>query len=168
MNGADSVRIRTAVDADLQFLHRMLYEAANRPGDEWPPFDESINESRSRRFWSRWRRPGDIGCIAEADVDPVGAAWLRALEPAERSPVDHDDAVVLAIGIEGPYRGQGIGHRLLAHLIEQARAEGVRAIQLISGLFTEPAVRLYRRHGFVEMMRRGDGVHMCLELRVGA
>jgi hypothetical protein len=49
-------------------------------------------------------------------------------------------------------------------LIEQARASGVRAIALTTGLFHDAAVRLYRRRGFAEVLRRGEGVKMVLVL----
>jgi ribosomal protein S18 acetylase RimI-like enzyme len=49
-------------------------------------------------------------------------------------------------------------------LIEQARASGVRAISLTTGPFNAAVVRLYRRRGFAEVLRRGDGVKMVLVL----
>ena len=57
--------VRPALDEDLPFLRRMLYEAANRPGTPWPAFDVSMEEARNRRFWSGWMREGDIGVVAE-------------------------------------------------------------------------------------------------------
>jgi hypothetical protein len=46
--------VRPALDADLPFLRRMLYEAANRPGSPWPAFDAS----RRRRATSGSGRAG--------------------------------------------------------------------------------------------------------------
>ena len=53
---------------------------------------------------------------------------------------------------------------LMDALIAKARLKGVRAISLTTGLFNEAAVRLYRRRGFDEVLRRGDGVQMHLVL----
>lgn len=158
------VVIRSAVPEDLAFLRRMLYEAANRPGTEWPAFEDSMEEPRNRRFWSGWMRAGDIGAVAEAGTTPVGAAWARRFADDELSPIDHPDVPVLAIGVEAGYRGRGIGGLLLDALIEQARGDGVRALSLTTGLFNEAALRLYRRRGFTEVSRRGEGVHMRLVL----
>jgi ribosomal protein S18 acetylase RimI-like enzyme len=47
------------------------------------------------------------------------------------------------------YRKQGIGARLLEHVIEQARAEGVLRLTLLTDMQNEQAQALYRRLGFV-------------------
>jgi GNAT superfamily N-acetyltransferase len=46
-------------------------------------------------------------------------------------------------------RHHGIGGRLLAYVIEQARAEGVLRITLLTDMQNESAQALYRRAGFV-------------------
>jgi ribosomal protein S18 acetylase RimI-like enzyme len=143
----------------------MLYEAANRPGTEWPDFEVSMEEPRNRRFWSGWMRAGDLGIVAEDDQVQVGAAWIRSLAGDELSPIDDPDVPVLAIGVELHHRGRGVGGLLMDALIAEARAKGVRSISLTTGLFNEAAVRLYRRCGFEEVLRRGDGVQMYLLLK---
>jgi GNAT superfamily N-acetyltransferase len=47
------------------------------------------------------------------------------------------------------HRNQGIGARLLEHVIAQARAEGVLRITLLTDMQNEQAQVLYRRLGFV-------------------
>jgi len=47
------------------------------------------------------------------------------------------------------YRKRGIGAALLKHVIEQARAEGVLRITLLTDMQNERAQALYRRLGFV-------------------
>jgi GNAT superfamily N-acetyltransferase len=47
------------------------------------------------------------------------------------------------------YRKQGIGARLLEHVIAQARAEGVLRLTLLTDMQNEQAQALYRRLGFV-------------------
>jgi GNAT superfamily N-acetyltransferase len=47
------------------------------------------------------------------------------------------------------YRKQGIGARLLEHVIAQARAEGVLRLTLLTDMQNEQAQVLYRRLGFV-------------------
>lgn len=157
--------VRPALEEDLPFLRRMLYEAANRPGTPWPAFDVSMEEARNRRFWSGWMREGDIGVVAEDNTVPVGAAWIRRFAHEELSPIDDPDVPVLAIGVERDYRGRGVGGLLMDALIEEARASDVPAISLTTGLFNEAAIRLYRRRGFAEVLRRGEGVQMRLDLR---
>jgi len=47
---------------------------------------------------------------------------------------------------------QGLGEAMLLHLIAAARARGYRRLSLEtgSGVAFEPAIGLYRKHGFVE------------------
>lgn len=47
------------------------------------------------------------------------------------------------------YRNQGIGGQLLQYVIEQARAEGVLRLTLLTDMQNEQAQALYRRLGFV-------------------
>jgi GNAT superfamily N-acetyltransferase len=47
------------------------------------------------------------------------------------------------------YRKQGIGARLLEYVIEQARADGVLRLTLLTDMQNEQAQVLYRRLGFV-------------------
>jgi len=47
------------------------------------------------------------------------------------------------------YRQQGTGQKMLAHVIAQARAEGVLRITLLTDMQNERAQALYRRAGFV-------------------
>lgn len=45
-------------------------------------------------------------------------------------------------------RGRGIGDRLMKAAIGWARAKGARKVTLLSNTVLEPAIKLYRKHGF--------------------
>lgn len=64
-------------------------------------------------------------------------------------------------------RGRGIGADLLAALIEQGRDGGFRALSL-SVSSENPAVALYRRHGFVRVHSRDEHWTMRLDVDGGA
>ena len=51
--------------------------------------------------------------------------------------------------VHAEYRKQGIGARLLQYVIEQARADGVLRLTLLTDMQNEQAQALYRRLGFV-------------------
>ena len=51
--------------------------------------------------------------------------------------------------VRSDYRKQGIGAQLLKYVIEQARAEGVFRITLLTDMQNERAQALYRKMGFV-------------------
>ncbi|MDB5473023.1 MAG: family N-acetyltransferase [Devosia sp.] len=55
----------------------------------------------------------------------------------------------LGMGVIPPYRGQGIGSRLLAATLEAARAKGFRRIELEVFAPNASAIALYHKHGFV-------------------
>jgi ribosomal protein S18 acetylase RimI-like enzyme len=52
------------------------------------------------------------------------------------------------------FRGQGIGTALLAHVIEQARADGVLRLTLLTDGDNERAQALYRKLGFTHSAMR--------------
>ena len=160
-----SAEVRTARVDDLSFIRLMLDEAANRPGDTWPPIEEFVNEARTRRFWDGFPSRGDLGRIAEIQSLPVGAAWIRHFSGPDLSPIDDPAVPVLAIGIDRGHRGRGVGSLLMDALLADAREAGITEIALTTGLFNEPALRLYRRCGFVEVLRRDDSVKMTVTLR---
>jgi ribosomal protein S18 acetylase RimI-like enzyme len=160
------VVVRTALADDLSFMQRMLYEAANNPGEHWPPFDESMQEPRNLRFWrGLMARAGDLGVIAEMDHVPVGAAWMRMMGEGERGPDDDPDVPVLAIGVEHAYRGQGIGTELMRLLLDAARHNRVRCIDLTTGSFNTAAVRLYHGQGFRDIGYNQDTIRMRVTLQ---
>jgi RimJ/RimL family protein N-acetyltransferase len=55
----------------------------------------------------------------------------------------------LGMGMLRPYRGQGIGKRLLDRALDAARARGVERVELEVYALNTPAVRLYEKAGFV-------------------
>jgi len=67
-------------------------------------------------------------------------------------------------------RGRGYGDRLMEAAIAFARGAGARRLMLVSNNRLEPAIRLYRKHGFVEVPVEGQGyerVDIQLELTLG-
>ena len=156
--------MRDARSADLPFIKLMLYEAANRPGEAWPSFEESMEELRNRRFWFNFARDGDIGVVAETAHEPIGAAWIRRFGGEEKGPLDDPDVPVLAIGVVEQWRGRGVGTLLMRSLLDRARRSGVAAIDLTTGAFNEAGVRLYYASGFVDTGRFGDAIRMRARL----
>lgn len=82
-------------------------------------------------FWCAWRGDRLAGCGALKQLD-AGHAEIKSM----RTAVDA--------------RRGGVGAAMLAHLIEIARARGLRRLSLETGSMVEfePARRLYERFGF--------------------
>ena len=57
---------------------------------------------------------------------------------------------VLGMGIVKNYRGQGIGSQLLGRTVEHAWASGLKRLELEVFSDNKPAIRLYKKHGYVQ------------------
>lgn len=140
--------IRLATPQDAAFLGDMLVEAVN-----WSP---TWNQSRDSIFATPaiahyvdgWPRPRDLGVVAEAAGEPVGASWLRFL-PADDPGYGFVAADVpeLTIGVRADWRGRGVGRSLLRAIADAARQRGIRRISL-SVERANFAQRLYLSEGF--------------------
>lgn len=110
----------------------MLVEAAN-----WSP--EWKKKSRSRvlsapgtaHYIAGWPRDTDVGVIAEAGGERIGAAWLRFFPAADPGyGFVAADVPELTIGVVAHWRGRGVGRALLRAISGQARLAGIGRISL--------------------------------------
>ncbi len=149
--------LRDAAAGDEPFLRRMLLLAAYRPGAEPPPVPDDVVE----RYIEGWGRRGDVGVMAEDGGRAVGAAWFRVFT-ADRP--GHGfvaaDIPELAIAVEPAARGRGVGHGLLAALIERAAGRGLRGLSLSVSTDNAAALELYRRIGFAPVRVDGSSLTM--------
>jgi GNAT superfamily N-acetyltransferase len=152
-----SVNTRPAREDDVEFLKRMVYEAA-RWNPDWPrePFEEVLADPMIVRYHEGWGRPGDSGVVAELRGTPVGAAWYR-LFTADRPGYGFVDERTpeLSIAVEPLHRRKGIGETLLRAAMVQAREEGHIALSL-SVAVPNRSRMMYQRSGF-EKVREDEG-----------
>ena len=143
------MNIRPATQDDVEFLHKMLYEAT-RWNPDWPrePIEEFLAEPVLIRYHEGWGRPGDSGVIAELDDVPVGAAWYRLFtEDAPGYGFVDEKIPELGIAVEPLHRRKGIGATLLRALMVQAREEGYQALSLSVAVHNRSRM-MYQRVGF--------------------
>lgn len=159
------MNIRPATAADVQFLKKMLYEAASWNPD-WPrePMEEVLADPMLVRYHQGWGREGDGGVVAEIDGVPAGAAWYRLFtaEAPGYGYVD-DRTPELGIAVEPIHRRKGIGEALLRSCMVQAREEGFQALSLS----VAPANRsrmMYQRAGFEKVGGSGTSWTMLANL----
>ncbi len=148
---------RPAGPGDVEFLKKMLYEAAFWNPD-WPRYRmiEALADPMLERYHRDWGRPGDAGVIAELDGEAVGAAWFR-LFTAEEPGYGYVDETTpeLGIAVVPLHRRKGIGETLLRALIAQAREEGFHALSLSVAAHNRSRM-MYERIGF-HKVREDDG-----------
>lgn len=87
--------------------------------------------------------PNGIFLLARADGEPAGLGGLRHL--------DTEVAEVKSMYVAPPFRGTGLGRRILARLDEIALEHGCRAVRLDTSDYLTPAVNLYRSAGYREV-----------------
>lgn len=105
-------------------------------------------------FWSLWTG-GDL----------AGCAALRELAP------DHGE--IKSMHTAQVHRGKGVASRLLAHILDEARARSYRRVSLETGTMEgfAPARALYSRFGFEVCAPfadyREDPNSICMTLELG-
>lgn len=87
-------------------------------------------------------RPGSCLLMAEVGGRPAGCGGFVTAAPGE--------AEVVRFYVDAALRGQGVGSRLLAAVLDRAAAAGLPRARLETACFLDDAIRLYRRHGFTE------------------
>jgi ribosomal protein S18 acetylase RimI-like enzyme len=63
-------------------------------------------------------------------------------------------------------RGRGLGDRLMDASLDFARRIGASRIVIVSNTLLAPAIRLYRKHGFVEVPLEPDGRYQRANIRL--
>jgi putative acetyltransferase len=86
---------------------------------------------------------------------------------------DSGEYEIAKMAVAPEARGRGLGDRLMEAAIGFAHARGARKVVIVSNTVLEPAIRLYRKHGFLEVPLAADtryrraNIRMELELPTG-
>ena len=152
--------LRAIRPADQAVLWDAIYHAIFvPPGEEAPP-REIVRDPTIARYVADWGRPDDVGLLAcRSNGAPLGAAWLRCLQGAQRGFGYVDDATPeLSIAVWPHWRGRGVGTGLLRALLEMADERYAAVSLSVSG--ENPARRLYERFGFETVAEAGTSLTM--------
>jgi GNAT superfamily N-acetyltransferase len=131
--------IRPYADADLEACrslwreltqhHRDLYDDQGIGGDDpGTHFDGYLANSKLESAW-----------VAETDGRVVGLTGLLR---------DGDEGEVEPVIVAATVRGQGIGRRLLDHVVDVARERGLRSISIRPVARNALALHAFRQAGF--------------------
>jgi ribosomal protein S18 acetylase RimI-like enzyme len=152
LGAADRGLLRTATLANMNWSEARF------------SFDDVDGAPDIAHYFTDFPAERDFG-LADVEGDtPRAVAWLVHL-PAEDPGYGFVDADTpeLSITTFDEFRGRGIGTTLLEHLIEEARARGLKAISL-SVEDGNRARHLYERTGFTVVGRNGGSDTMLLKL----
>jgi ribosomal-protein-alanine N-acetyltransferase len=130
--GASSVSIRQLAASDVPTVLAILQESPEAAA--WS--QESLLQ---------------LGSVAPTawvvERDGVVAGFLIGRSAA-------DEFEILNMAVSGAHRRQGIGSKLLESALEVSRKAGTARVYLEVRASNEPAIALYKRHGFRECGRR--------------
>jgi ribosomal protein S18 acetylase RimI-like enzyme len=77
-----------------------------------------------------------------------------------------DEYEIAKMAVASFARGRGLGDRLMEAAIGFARERGARKVAIVSNTILEPALRLYRKHGFVEVPLAADSRYQRANIRM--
>ena len=125
--------VRALLELHLRGMH------ANSPAGSVFAMDLSGLQAVDVTVWTHW-----------ADGHAVGVGALKRLAP------DHGE--IKSMRTHPDHLRKGVAARLLEHILDEARGMGIGRVSLEtgSGPAFEPALTLYRRHGFANGETFGD------------
>jgi L-amino acid N-acyltransferase YncA len=133
--------IREARAEDWPAIWPILKEAGD--AGETLTWDSARTEARARSGWMR-ELPGRTIVAVDEDGSVIGSASTHPVHPGPGAHVANAGFVV-----HRARRGEGVGRALCRHVLDQARADGYRAMQFNAVVETNtPAIRLWRSFGF--------------------
>ena len=158
--------IRRLTKADRPLVERILYLAAMwRPSDA-QPIEAVMRQPELIIYHDGWGRSGDIGVAAERDGVFLGGGYCRLFtESTHGYGFVGPEVPELALAVEPPFRGQGLGAVLMEALANAARDAGCTQLTL-SVENDNPARRLYRRLGYQDLDPAKPGHPMILDLQI--
>jgi ribosomal protein S18 acetylase RimI-like enzyme len=124
---------RTVRDLRVAALHDAALELGAGP---------DATRSGTEVYWRGWPARGMplAGFLADRPVGLVGVVAATA---------DSRTAQLVALWVAPEARGAGVGDALVDAVADVARDWGCRTLHLEVLTTNQPAIRLYRRHGFV-------------------
>jgi L-amino acid N-acyltransferase YncA len=138
--------IRAATEADAAAICLIYNQGIE---DRIATLETELRTPEERRQWLAARGPRHPVFVAESAAHggpPTVVGWSSLNVYNPRPAYQH--VVDFSIYIERAWRGKGVGRRLLAHLIEQARALAYHKMMLSTFPFNTSGVALYERMGF--------------------
>ena len=120
--------------------------------------------------------------LEDADREVLGDPQGKILDPGgqvlfvlERDEVlgtcavlrhDADTYEIAKMAVAPAARGRGLGDLLMEAAVAFASEAGARRIVIVSNTVLEPAIRLYLKHGFLQVPMAGDGRYRRANIRL--
>lgn len=161
-DGRGALLPRPLQPADQEVLWEILHVALWDPPPATLRPREILDHPDVRIYAEDWgKREGDVGIMAEVEGKPAGACWMRLVKGRGLSYID-DETPQLGIALFPQFQHRGYGEPLMRAALAAARA---RYRQVALSVHPEnPAAKLYRRCGFVQVDTRRTYLVMVCDL----
>lgn len=156
MSNPLQIQIRPAVEADAPRLQQYVAElfAERLPVLFLRESAPSVEDER-RFVQQMLASPRSVLLVAEVDEQIVGMLDFHGHPEPQRA-----HAGEFGMSSTKQWRGRGVGTRLLERLLEWAREQHLRRVELRVLSNNAGAIRLYERFGFVTEGRQTDAVRV--------
>lgn len=148
----EEIVLRPFAPGDQAALRRLVLDGL---GDHWGTIDETLNPDLDDILGWYGPRGGRV-VVAERGGWLVGGGILYR--------DDVGTGRLARMTVAKGLRGQGLGRRLVAYLVEVARRRGDDAVVCETTDTWQDAIGLYLRCGFREVDRRDGDIHFRLDL----
>lgn len=143
MTEPDKINLRDAREEDVPAMAGLLSELFSLEKDFRPDLDKQM---RGLRLLLKQPQLGRL-FVASTDDGVVGmVSLLFTVSTAEGGPA----AILEDMIVASAYRGQGIGRRLVEHVLDRAAKLGNTRVTLLADRHNEAALGFYRALGFAD------------------
>jgi ribosomal protein S18 acetylase RimI-like enzyme len=143
MTEPDKINLRDAREEDVPAMAGLLSELFSLEKDFRPDLDKQM---RGLRLLLKQPQLGRL-FVASTDDGVVGmVSLLFTVSTAEGGPA----AILEDMIVASAYRGQGIGRRLVEHVLDRAAKLGNTRVTLLADRHNQAALGFYRALGFAD------------------
>lgn len=154
--------MRTPLDTITVVTYREEFRAAfEQLNREWIEQYFELEEADRELFSDPERTiltPGGQIFFLLAGSDVVGTCAVLRQGP--------DVCEIAKMAVAPQARGRGLGDLLMEAAVQYGRESGARRLIIVSNTVLEPAIRLYRKHGFVPVPLSADDRYQRANIRL--
>ena len=146
-------------EKEYNLLEEFLYQAIYIP-EGFSPLERSILQDPDLQMYVKdlGQKDGDFALASEENGQIVGIVWVRLMKDYGYY---NDRTPSLSISLLPEFRAKGLGQQLMIAILDLLKSKGYPSVSL-SVSKENPAVRFYRRLGFVVVEdRRDDFLMVC-------
>jgi ribosomal protein S18 acetylase RimI-like enzyme len=145
MTAPPACHVRRLTHADLAEFRSIRLEALRlHPEAFSSSFEEenALDAAAFARFVPESPPGGAFGAFVGGSLQGIGGLFVVP------RPKQRHKGTVVSIYVRAGHRAAGLGQRIMAAIITDARTQGLTLLQLTVTVGNEPAIRLYRSLGF--------------------